>query len=56
MDFSNLDKKFNSVLGPSTLSDVLNDNSCPRLPWLTFRFKPEVKRDAGNKSGGYYYS
>lgn len=22
----------------------------------TFRFKPEVKRDAGNKSGGYYYS
>ena len=41
MDFSNLDKKFNSVLGPSTLSDVLNDNSCPRLPWLTFRFKPE---------------
>ena len=41
MNFSNLDKKFNSVLGPSTLSDVLNDNSCPRLPWLTLRFKAE---------------
>ncbi len=41
MNYSNLDKKFTSVLGPSILSDVLNDNSCPRLPWLTFRFKPE---------------
>ncbi len=43
MQLEKLKKKYNKVLGPSTLSGALTDNSCNRQIWLSNRFKPETK-------------
>ena len=43
MQLEKLKKKYNMVLGPSTLSGALTDNSCNRQVWLSNRFKPETK-------------